>query len=231
MMHFSLPDLICWYVVFVFSLVAHEAGHALTAWKLGDATAYAGGQVTLNPIPHMRQEPFGTIVLPLLSFVTQGWMIGWATTPINRLWALSNPRRSALVAAAGPLVNLIILVLSFVLIRFFLAHGDFVRPAEPVVRLQSIVAGASPGPWMIAAELLSIAYALNLILFFFNLIPVPPLDGGSIIKLFLPSSIQQGYARLLAAPGTSMLGLLVAWVFFPRFFGPVIRQSVELIYR
>ena len=228
---FSLTDLITWYLVFVFSLVAHEAAHAFVAWKLGDATAFAGGQVTLNPIPHMKREPIGTIVLPLLSFATQGWMIGWASAPISRIWALTFPRRSALVAAAGPLVNLIILLTALIAIRVSLAEGWFTHPMGSVMRLQGIVIGAKPGFEIISAQVLSITYSLNIILFFFNLIPVPPLDGASILKLILPSALQQPYARLLAMPGTAMIGLIAAWILFPKFFAPLMRQAVEFLYR
>jgi Zn-dependent protease len=229
--HFSLTDLISWYLVFVFSLVAHEAGHAFVAWKLGDAMAFAGGQVSLNPIPHMKREPIGTVVLPLLSFATLGWMIGWASAPINRIWALSFPRRSALVAAAGPLVNLIIFLTALMAIRVSLSEGWFTHPMGGVIRIQGIVIGAKPGFEMIAAQVLSITYSLNIILFFFNLIPVPPLDGGSILKLILPSALQQPYARLLAMPGTAMIGLIAAWILFPKFLAPLLRQAVELLYR
>ncbi|HEU4904854.1 MAG TPA: hypothetical protein VFT19_01910, partial [Solirubrobacterales bacterium] len=70
-----------WYVVFLLALTLHEAGHALAAWLGGDETAYQGGQVTLNPMPHIRREPFGTVVIPIITFFFSGWMMGWASTP------------------------------------------------------------------------------------------------------------------------------------------------------
>jgi len=69
-----------WYVVLLVSLSFHEAAHGFAAMKLGDTTAYHGGQVTLDPIPHIRREPFGMVVFPILSFLLAGWMIGWAST-------------------------------------------------------------------------------------------------------------------------------------------------------
>ena len=89
---------VVWLIVFVVSITAHEAAHAWAAWLGGDPTAYRGGQVTLNPIPHMRREPFGTILFPLLSFLwlTPGWMMGWASAPYDPFWEDRHPRRAAL---------------------------------------------------------------------------------------------------------------------------------------
>jgi hypothetical protein len=72
----NLADGIIWYAVFLFSTVFHEAAHALTAYKMGDSTAHSKGQVSLNPIPHIKREPFGTVIVPILSFAAGGWMIG-----------------------------------------------------------------------------------------------------------------------------------------------------------
>ena len=78
---------VIWYVALLFSLTLHEASHAWAAMKGGDRTAYHGGQVSLDPMPHIRREPFGTVVVPLLSFALSGWMIGWASTPYDPRWA------------------------------------------------------------------------------------------------------------------------------------------------
>ena len=76
------PDIlilgVLWYVVFLFSATCHEAAHAFAAWRLGDPTAYNSGQVTLNPLPHIQREPFGTVVVPILSYLWMGWAVGWA---------------------------------------------------------------------------------------------------------------------------------------------------------
>ncbi len=100
------------YIPFVISLTFHEAAHALAARLGGDNTAYLGGQVTLNPVPHMRREPFGTIVLPLLLLISTGGrqVMGWASAPIDPLWAMRHPRRAAVVSFAGPLANLLLAV-------------------------------------------------------------------------------------------------------------------------
>src|SRR3974390_119056 len=83
-----------WYIVFLFSTVFHEAAHSWVALKMGDPTAYEGGQVTLNPAPHIKRSPFGLIFVPLFTFFSSGWMMGWASAPYNPHWALQYPRRA-----------------------------------------------------------------------------------------------------------------------------------------
>lgn len=97
-----IADLFIWYLVFVFSTTCHEAAHAFVAHRGGDPTAYAGGHVTLDPLPHIRRSPFGMVIVPIVSFLIDHWMIGWASVPVNPTWARAHPRRSALMALAGP---------------------------------------------------------------------------------------------------------------------------------
>ena len=80
-----------WYAVFLFSATVHEAAHAWAAYRLGDPTAYLGGQVTLNPAPHVQREPFGTVLVPIITFALSGWMMGWASAPYNPMWADRYP--------------------------------------------------------------------------------------------------------------------------------------------
>src|SRR5690242_15690614 len=91
-----------WYVVFLLSTTCHEAAHALAAKRGGDLTAFHGGQVTLDPWPHVRREPFGMVLVPILSFLTGGWMMGWASAPYDPLWSQRCPHRAARMALAGP---------------------------------------------------------------------------------------------------------------------------------
>ncbi len=83
-----------WYVVFLLSITCHEAAHAWAAELGGDPTAALAGQVSLNPIPHVRREPFGTILVPMLSLIFAGWMIGWASAPFNPYWQQRHPGAS-----------------------------------------------------------------------------------------------------------------------------------------
>src|SRR5205807_5041545 len=84
-----------WYIVFLLSTTCHEAAHALAAKLGGDLTAFHGGQVSLDPTPHIRREPIGMLVAPILSYLMGGWMMGWASAPYDPFWARRHPRRAA----------------------------------------------------------------------------------------------------------------------------------------
>src|SRR5260221_2971904 len=105
-----------WYVAFLFSTTCHEASHALVAKIGGDDTAERGGQITLNPIPHIRREPWGMVIVPILSFFVFGWMMGWASAPFNPEWQRRYPRRSAWMALAGPAANFTLMLIAGILL-------------------------------------------------------------------------------------------------------------------
>jgi len=121
---------VVWLIVFVISITAHEAAHAWAAYLGGDPTAYLGGQVSLNPLPHMRREPFGMVVIPLISTFTNGFPIGWASTPYDPRWEELHPRRAAWMAAAGPAANLALALAALVALRVGLEVGVFSLPAQ-----------------------------------------------------------------------------------------------------
>src|SRR5690349_5892393 len=131
-----------WYVVFLFSTTCHEASHSLAAKLGGDPTAFHGGQVTLNPAPHIRREPFGMVWAPLLSFVLGGWMIGWASAPYDPLWQERYPRRAALMSLAGPAANFALFIIAAVCIRVGLLVGLFQAPER--AGFTSITEAANP---------------------------------------------------------------------------------------
>ncbi len=91
-----------WYVAFLFSTTCHEAAHALAAKLGGDETAFVGGQVALNPVPHIQREPWGMVIIPILSLIINRSIIGWASAPYDALWERRHPRRAAWMALAGP---------------------------------------------------------------------------------------------------------------------------------
>lgn len=217
-----------WYVAFIFSIVLHEAAHAFVAMKLGDRTAYYGGQVTLDPGPHIRREPIGTVVVPILSFALGGWMIGWASAPYDPLWAARHPRRSAWMAFAGPAANLLLVVGAGLIIRGGMLVGLFDAPDSIGFTRVAEASGGRIAEGV--AELVSILFTLNLVLLVFNLIPLPPLDGSGMIPLFVNPRVAAGYREFLSQPGISLIGLLVAWRLFPRIFGPVHIFAVNLLY-
>ncbi len=211
--------------VFLYSTTAHEAAHAWTAWKLGDDTAYRGGQVSfLNPLPHVRREPIGMVVVPLLTYFSHGWMMGWASAPYNPLWARAHPERSALMALAGPVANFALLLLAGLGIRLGMLAGGFEAPGR--VNWLHVVDATQPGPWQFPAALLSVMFSLNLLLGAFNLLPLPPLDGASLPLLFLRGRAAEAYTSWVLHPSFSFVGLLVAW----QVFGPIypVLQGVAL---
>src|SRR5580704_3030142 len=119
---------VVWYLVFLFSTTCHEAAHALIAKWGGDMTAAEGGQVTLNPIPHIQRSPFGMVVMPILSFALGGWMLGWASAPFDPVWERNHPHRAARMALGGPAANFTIMLLAAAAIRIGVAGGYFMPP-------------------------------------------------------------------------------------------------------
>jgi Zn-dependent protease len=216
-----------WFVAFLFSTTVHEAMHALAALRGGDPTAYHGGQVTLSPIPHIRREPIGMLVVPLLTALTQGWAIGWASTPYDTHWAARYPKRAALMAAAGPAGNLSIAFVAFVLIRIGLATGWFAPPDS--ASFDNLVSSPT-GERTFAGALLSIFLTLNVLLCAFNLIPLPPLDGASVIGILLPTSAEVKFRELSYSPIFQIAGLLLAWRVFPVIVSPLFAMILAAVH-
>ena len=216
-----------WYVAFLMSLPCHEAAHAWAARLGGDDTAARGGQVSLNPAPHVRREPFGTVVVPLLSLLLGGWMIGWASAPFDPYWQQRYPRRAAWMALAGPAANLALAVVAGVLIHAGMAMGAF-EPGS--IGFTSIVAATGGDASQAGALFLSLLFAQNILLMAFNLLPVPPLDGATAIGLLLPDEAARKLQDFFRQPGFSILGLLLAWHFFGRIFYPFFAWSARALY-
>jgi Zn-dependent protease len=217
-----------WFVVFLFSTTLHEAAHATAALKLGDATAHGHGQVTLNPIPHIRREPIGMVVVPLLSFLLAGWMFGWASAPYDPRWAHTYPKRSALMALAGPMANLFLVLVAGIALRVGLVRGAFAPPA--MLSRSHLVEAVGGGGLEGLATVLSILFSLNLILFAFNLLPLPPMDGSAVIQLFMSDDAARWLQSFYRQPMIGWVGILIAWQFFGRLFDPIDRLALGLLY-
>jgi Zn-dependent protease len=198
-----------YYVAFLFSTTCHEAAHALAAQIGGDRTAALGGQVSLNPIPHIRRSPYGMVVFPLLSFfLLSGGMIGFASAPYDPLWARRHPHRAAWMALAGPATNFTLMLLA----ALFLRLG---------ASFQLIQWSHFTGPRGFPAVLLYVFFSLNLLLGVFNLLPVPPLDGSSVLMLFMNESSASRYLDTVRNSNFAMPGLLIGLVIFRYIFPPV----------
>jgi Zn-dependent protease len=227
-----MPDLasgLVYYVVFLFSVTVHEAAHAWAAMRGGDLTAYHGGQVSLNPLPHIRREPIGMVVLPIIGVLLSGWPLGFASAPYDPTWARRHPRRAAWMALAGPGANLVLVVLAFLIIRSGAAAGIFYAPQS--VGFDHLAGTDGGGLWPAVAFMVSVVFSLNLLLAVLNLIPLPPLDGSAAIPLFLsPAATVRYQDFILANRGLGLFGIFVAWRLFDKLFDPVFGLAINLLF-
>lgn len=221
---------VIWYAVFLFSTTLHEAAHALVAMKLGDSTAYHAGQVTLDPMPHIRREPMGMVLVPLIFFAWSNfsWMLGWASAPYDPTWARRFPKRAAYMALAGPLSNLLLVFFAALCIHIGL-YLEIFYPPDKVI-FSSIVGAHAEGLPTTLASIFSIMFSLNMVLFIFNLLPLPPLDGSSLFPLFISEEKAVRIMDALQQPGISLVGLLLAWYFFDNIFHPIQLFAINLLY-
>jgi len=217
-----------WYVAFVFSATLHEGAHALAAKVGGDPTAYEGGQVSIDPIPHIRREPVGMVVLPIISLAIMGWPFGFASAPYNPVWAAQYPRRAAWMSLAGPGANFALVLVCVAVIWFGVGIGEFQAP--PTANFTHVVAAVNEGLWGSAAFVVSIFLTLNLILFIFNLFPLPPLDGSGALPLLLHEDHARRLRELASQPMFGIIGLLIAWRVFPAIFDPVFTAVLNILY-
>ena len=188
----------------IFAITLHEAAHGYAAQRLGDSTAAMLGRVTLNPLPHIQREPFGMVVLPLLTIFASGgsMCMGFASAPIDPIWAFHHPKRAALVSLAGPLANLVVAAIAF----FALQWISYPETSEAAAVQR------------IAATFLM----LNLLLAVFNLLPLPPLDGAGALS-GLSKRIRVFYDNLQRLPMSGAITLIVAIYVMPSLFTPVWR--------
>lgn len=166
--------------VLLFSLTVHEMAHAWTADRLGDPTARRKGRVSLNPIVHA--DLLGTVLLPLVAMVTGAPLIGWAKpVPVDTRYLRSPRRDYVLIAAAGPASNLVLAVVA--------AVGLMLLPVSPQTLGEANVS-------VPIARILSELVQLNVLLAVFNMIPIPPLDGGNVLAGLLPRAAAPVFNRI-----------------------------------
>jgi Zn-dependent protease len=213
----------------LFSTTCHEAAHALAAKLGGDLTAFHGGQVSLDPIPHIRREPFGMVLFPLLSFIGGGWMMGWASAPYDPTWSYRHPHRAAWMSLAGPGANFTLALIAGILMHVGIAAGMFQLPNT--AHFSQMVDATAPGAGEALAKFLSLLFSLNVLLGSFNLLPIPPLDGFTGVGLLM----SEEKARRLEEVGNRMrtfsfVGLVLGWRLFDYLYGPILLTSIRLLY-
>ena len=203
-------------IVLIFSLSLHEAAHAWAAMRLGDATAYMLGRVTLNPAKHV--EPWGTVVMPLISLISGFPLIGWARPcPITLRNFRKVKRDDILTTLAGPASNLLLATLSLLglaLLKHIPGIGEQTVLAAVLMTRHIPVDMTVLPPIFPLALLLYYGILTNVLLFCFNLIPLPPLDGSRILRYFLPYGAGQMLDRI-GNWGVFIIFLFAGWILFP----------------
>jgi Zn-dependent protease len=187
-------QVLTYFLAMLFSLSIHEAAHAWLAFVRGDMTAKAAGRLTLNPLAHI--DPVGTVVLPLLAAFMHLPLIGWAKpVPVN-LRNVKHPRwDDLLIAAAGPVANLL---LAFVSAAALAAYAKFAVTTEPAGRfIQPFLDLAAATVWV------------NALLAVFNLIPLPPLDGAAVFGALLPRRMAIAYDKAIRPNGYILLFMII----------------------
>ena len=178
----QLNDLILFLPVLLFSVVLHEYAHGWQALKEGDDTAYMLGRLTLNPVPHL--DPIGSLLVPImLAMLNSPFLIGWAKpVPVNPRNYRNYKAGDIRVSLAGIVVNLALAFIGTLLLVV-------------VIRLAAIVPALSPS-LEVVARMMQFGLLINLILAFFNLIPIPPLDGSHVLYHLLPPRLGMQYRQL-----------------------------------
>ena len=175
----TLFQIATWLVPLIIAIVFHEIAHGLVARRLGDRTAEERGRLSLNPIRHV--DPFGTLILPLLLAISHAPIFGWAKpVPVNYR-RLHSPRRDmVLVALAGPGMNLLLAIVGAAVLAVALSYSS-----DPNGLATTLIAGNALNFVLI-----------NLFLAVFNLLPIPPFDGGHVVQGLLPPPLAQSFGKI-----------------------------------
>jgi Zn-dependent protease len=213
----TLLNIASWVLPLIFAITLHEVAHGLVANIFGDHTARDLGRLSLNPIRHV--DPVGTLVLPMMLAIGGAPVFGWAKPVPVMFSALRNPRwHGVLVSAAGPMMNFALALLSALTLGLIYAvEGPVAGPIGSFVRLN-----------------LFNFVLVNVSLGVFNLIPVPPLDGGGVVSGLLPPALGRRYASFGKYGLVLLLVVLVGlpWIFpkldlLPRLIGPPVQAMVN----
>ena len=195
----------------LFAITLHEAAHGYVARHFGDLTAYQAGRISLNPLRHI--DPVGTVLVPLLMFMTAGFLFGWAKpVPVN-FGNLRRPKQDMLwVAIAGPASNLFMAILWIIVAKLALSSS-----------------GGTTAAWFYAMSQAGIT--INVVLMVLNLIPLPPLDGGRVAVSLLPHPYSYRFAKIEPYGMFILIGLLLLEFNTPGgfFLFPMVQFSTRLL--
>lgn len=208
-------------LVLVFSVVAHEYAHGLAAYRLGDDTARLHGRLTMNPLNHI--DVVGSIIVPVVLFVTGGMMFGWAKPVPVRVGNLNDPKNDhPKVAAAGPLANLMLALVSAICLGLVAVVGELL-PGSAQSRMFE-----PNSPLAFLVGLFQTGILLNVMLALFNLVPVPPLDGSWVMTRFLPIGAKVHYENLRRYGFLPVIGFIVLMQVTP--VGPAFSAVIHSVY-
>src|SRR3989344_4142410 len=193
-------DFIFSVAILIMSIVVHEVSHGLVANLLGDPTAKYEGRLTLNPIKHL--DPFGSVILPVMTFLIGGVIFGWAKPVPYNPYNLKNQRIGpALVGAAGPASNFLIAIIFALILRF---AGSYLT--LPLLYIMSLIV------------------LVNILLAIFNLVPIPPLDGSKVLFALFPPTLYEVESFL------EQYGFIFLIVFIYLFWGKV-ASVISVLFR
>ena len=214
-----IQQLSVWALPVLAAIILHEIAHGVVAYRLGDSTAKDAGRLTLNPFPHI--DPFGTVILPLLLIAAHSpFLFGYARpVPVN-FGRLRHPKRDMiLVAAAGPLTNIVLAVISAAVFKWILHLQLPANGAWAGV----LVAGLTPAAMMARNSVI-----FNVVLAVFNLLPILPLDGGRVLTGLLPLPQAIAFSRL-ERYGMMIVLLLMMTNVLGRVIGPLVNVFLRVL--
>ncbi|MCX6757064.1 MAG: site-2 protease family protein [Candidatus Nomurabacteria bacterium] len=200
----AISQTIYTFIIIIYSIILHEIAHGYAAYFQGDETANRAGRLTLNPIPHI--DMMGSVIVPLLAFLTAGTFFGWAKPVPYNPYNIRSSKGQAFVASAGVLTNIVIVIIAIFSFKILLIQGLL-----------------SNG----VSEALFIIIGVNLSLTFFNLIPIPPFDGMSIIQAFFPRL--QINSRIIYNPIYMIGAILIASVLYRAMMPSVISLVMKFL--
>lgn len=199
-----VQQLAVWALPVLFAITVHEVAHGWVARQFGDPTAMMLGRLTLNPLKHI--DPIGTVLVPVLLLFASGMIFGWAKPVPITVENLRNPKRDmALVAAAGPLSNLLMALIWAL-----------------IMKLALVISAVAPGLALPLTYMGAAGITINLILMVLNLLPLPPLDGSRVVASLLPDPLAWKFNRLETYGLIILLGLLITGILGKVLWPPVI---------